>query len=81
MSDQDILDTFSQILQDLLVDDTINLSMNSTRATIPDWDSFAYINFIVAIEMQYGIKFRVAEVESFNDVGAIVRSTAELISG
>ena len=31
-----------------------------------------YMNFIVMVEMRFGIKFRVAEIESFKDVGAIV---------
>ena len=38
-------------------------------ADVPNWDSFAYINFIVAVEMELGIKFSVAEVESFETVG------------
>ena len=79
-TNQDILDTFTEILRDLLFDDTIELSMNTTRDAIPKWDSFAYVNFIVAAEMQYGIKFSVAEVESFENVGAIVTRTSELIS-
>ena len=37
-------------------------------------NSFAYINFIVGTETAFGIKFKVAEVESFPDVGAIVRA-------
>ena len=41
---------------------------------MPRWDSFAYVNFIVAVEIEFGIKFRVADVESFETVGDIVES-------
>jgi acyl carrier protein len=47
--------------------------MNTKRDEVPNWDSFAYVNFIVAVEMEFGMKFRVADVESFQNVGAIVR--------
>jgi len=32
-----------------------------------------YVNFIVAVETEYGIKFRVADIESFETVGDIVQ--------
>ncbi len=76
MTDQERLITLTQILSDLLGDDSIALTMDTVRDDIPGWDSFAYINFIVAIEAEFGIKFRIADVESFPDVGAIVKAIA-----
>jgi acyl carrier protein len=78
MSDQQILDTCSRILGDLLEDDSIVLGMETTRDQVPGWDSFAYVHFIVMVEQRFGVKFRVAEVESFENVGAIVRRIAAL---
>lgn len=72
MTEQERLATLTQILRDLLGDDDIALTMTTVREDVPGWDSFAYVNFIVAVEAEYGIKFRIAEVESFPDVGAIV---------
>jgi len=72
MTEQERLATLTQILRDLLGDDDIELTMTTVREDVPGWDSFAYVNFIVAVEAEYGIKFRIAEVESFPDVGAIV---------
>jgi acyl carrier protein len=71
-TDQERLATLTQILRDLLGDDTIELTMTTEREEVPGWDSFAYINFIVAVESEYGVKFRIADVESFPNVGAIV---------
>jgi acyl carrier protein len=72
MTDEEILGTLSQILGDLLGSDAVVLKPETRREDVPDWDSLMYMNFIVMIEMRYGIKFRVSEIESFKDVGAIV---------
>jgi acyl carrier protein len=76
MTEQDILTTLSRILRDLLMDDSIVLTTNTRRTDVPNWDSFAYINFIVAVEGELGIRFNVAEVESFETVGDIVTGAA-----
>jgi acyl carrier protein len=74
MTDHDKLATMTQILRDLLCDDEISLTAETVRDDIAGWDSFNYINFVVAVEAEYGIKFRIADVESFPNVGAIVRA-------
>jgi len=72
MSEPDVLATFTRILRDLLMDDSIVLKMDTRRPDVPNWDSFAYVSFIVAAEVELGIRFNVAEVESFETVGEIV---------
>ena len=72
MTDQEILTKFTLILRDLLLDDSIVLTMETQREEVPNWDSFNYINFIVAVEIEFGVKFKVADIESFANVGAIV---------
>jgi acyl carrier protein len=73
MTDQERLNTLTQILSDLLGDDTIELTMDTVREDVDGWDSFTYINFIVAVEAEFGVKFRIADVEAFPNVGAIVK--------
>jgi acyl carrier protein len=81
MNDQEYLDLFSRTLGDVLGEDAMELTMNTRRSDVPNWDSFSYINFIAAIEMELGIRFGVADVESFENVGAIVRRAQALKSG
>jgi acyl carrier protein len=81
MTDQEILDSFARILRDLLSSDSIQLTAETRREDVPGWDSFAYINFIVAVEMEFDITFGVAEVESFETVGSIVQRTRALSGG
>ena len=81
MDDRQILATLTRILRDLLGDESVALSMATRRPDVPGWDSFAYVNFIVAVEMEFGIKFRVADVEAFDSVGEIVAAIGALRRG
>ena len=79
MTDQDLLGGFTRILRDLLGDDSIVLAMNTRRSDVAGWDSFMYVSFIVAVELKLRIKFRVADVESFETVGDIVKEARSLL--
>ena len=81
MTDQEILNAFTRILREVLLDDSIMLSKQTRREDVSNWDSFNYINFIVAVEIEFGVKFKVADIESFENVGAIVAETRELCDG
>jgi acyl carrier protein len=79
MNDQDILALFTKIIRDLLSDESITLTMQTKREEVPNWDSMNYINFIAAVEIELGVKFGVADIESFEDVGAIVAKTSAML--
>jgi acyl carrier protein len=80
MTVQEILVAFTRILRDLLLDDSIILTMETRREDIPNWDSFNYINFIVAVELEFGVKFKIADIESFPNVGAIVTEMIKMLA-
>ena len=80
MTDQDLLTVFTRTLRDLLGDDSIVLAMNTRRGDVEGWDSFMYVNFIVAVELELRIKFSVSDVESFETVGDIVAEARSLLS-
>jgi acyl carrier protein len=80
MTVQEILAAFTRILRDLLLDDSIVLEMETRREDIPNWDSFNYINFIVAVELEFGVKFKIADIESFPNVGAIVTEMPKMLA-
>jgi acyl carrier protein len=80
-TDTEMLSIMSRTLGDILGDESIVLTAATRRSDVPGWDSFAYINFVAAIEMELGVKFGVADVESFENVGAIVRRAQALRAG
>ena len=79
MGDQEILDVLTRVLRDLLMDDSVLLKMDTRREQVPNWDSLIYVNFIVAVEIELGVKFKVADVESFADVGEIVATIKTML--
>jgi acyl carrier protein len=78
MTEQEILDRLTLILRDLLSDDSIVLTMETHREDVPNWDSFNYLNFIVATEIEFASKFKTGEVDAFENVGAIVVRIKEM---
>jgi acyl carrier protein len=78
MTDQDILDGLSRILGSLLGDESTVLTPRTARQDVPGWDSLVYINFIVAVESEFGVKFKLADVDSFETVGDIVQEIKAL---
>jgi acyl carrier protein len=79
MTDEEILSVVNRLLRQLLLDDSIVLSMDTRRQDVPNWDSLNYINFMVAVELKFGVKFKIADIESFENVGAIVAGTQALL--
>jgi len=79
VTDQGLLTVFTRTLRDLLGDDSIVLAMNTRRGDVEGWDSFMYVNFIVAVELELRIKFSVSDVESFETVGDIVAEARSLL--
>ena len=79
MTEPEVLAVFTRILRELLANESVALTMDTRREDVADWDSFAYVSFIVSVEIELGVHFGVAEVESFPNVGAIVRRTKVLL--
>jgi acyl carrier protein len=80
MSEEQVIERLTQILRDLLEDDRIVLRKETERAEVPGWDSLKYVNFIVAVEVEFGIRFGVADVESFRTVGEIAAKVKSLLA-
>jgi acyl carrier protein len=79
VTEQAILDVLTRVLRALLSDEGILLTMQTERKDIANWDSVNYVNFIAIVEMELGIKFRVADVEAFENVGQIVIAAKKML--
>jgi acyl carrier protein len=58
----------------------VELTMDTERENVPNWDSFNYVNFIVAVEREFGVRFKVGDIASFPNVGAIVKETQKMLA-
>jgi acyl carrier protein len=72
MTEREIKHEIAQILMDVLDNDSIEINRENTAADYPDWDSLTHIDFIVAIESQFKIKFSLEELKSFQTIGNIM---------
>ena len=62
--------------------DDLVISDDMSAKDIPDWDSLAQINLVVAAEGEFGVRFLTAEIRSLKNVGEFERLIqAKLASG
>jgi acyl carrier protein len=60
------------IFQDVLQDDALVLTRATAREDLPGWDSMNHLNILMALEMRYGIKFSLIEIEAVQGVGDLL---------
>lgn len=79
MSREDVLETLSEVFQDVFDDDTIVVTEETTADDIDDWDSLEHINLLAAVEQEFGMKFNMGQVVSMKNVGEMVTIILEQI--
>jgi acyl carrier protein len=72
MTDNEILTQLTGIFRDILDEDYILLTPETTASDVQDWDSANHINIIVSVESRFKIKFRNAEIERLKNVGDFI---------
>lgn len=68
------------IIKNVLDEPSLVITPQTSAADVEKWDSFNHINITVAIEMEFGIKFKTAEIESLRDVHDLVALTEKKIA-
>ena len=75
MERTEIFEKLNEIFEDVLdLDETPNLSDETSANDIDEWDSLSHIQLVVAIEKHFGIKFTSSEILSWKTVGDTVNS-------
>lgn len=74
---KDVLDQFTEIFIDVLDEEDIVLTLESTADDVDEWDSLTHVQLVVAIEKHFKVKFTVAELEGFKDVGAMCQGVLD----
>lgn len=69
MEKTEVLAKVQEIFQDVLDNEDIELSYETTADDIDEWDSLSHIQLIVATEKLFGIKFTSKEMLSWDTVG------------
>jgi acyl carrier protein len=68
-SKQQILTDVNRIASEVLENDSIKLSYETTANDVKEWDSLNHIQLVVAVEKHFKIRFNFAELQKFKNVG------------
>ena len=76
MEQNEILADVQDIFRDVLDDDEIVITPETTANDVDDWDSLSHIQLIVAIEKKFKIKFTSKEILSWSNVAEMIECIA-----
>jgi acyl carrier protein len=68
MNQAEVIQKLQPIFDDLFLEPVV-LSPQTSAKDVEEWDSLIQISLLVAVEKEFGIRFRVGEVESTKNVG------------
>ena len=74
MDKNDILQTVTEVFKDVLDNEKVTLSRETTAMDVDDWDSLNHIQLVVAVERRFGIRFNSQEILRWNNVGEMIDS-------
>lgn len=74
MNRGDILRQVNDVFLEVLDDEDLILSDETTASDVEDWDSLNHIQLVVAIEKQFKIRFSSKEIQSWSNVGEMINS-------
>lgn len=72
MTREDVMKGLTEIFRDEFDDEELVINETTTADDIEDWDSFANVNMVVAIEHKYQMKFAMGEVNKMKNVGEML---------
>ncbi|MBQ0027463.1 MAG: acyl carrier protein [Lachnospiraceae bacterium] len=79
MTTEEIYEKLNEVFRDVFDDEDIEVNAETTADDIEDWDSLEHINLVNAVEGEFGIKFTMAQLQGFKNVGEMVDIIKTLI--
>jgi acyl carrier protein len=77
----EILKTVNAIFIDVLDNEKVVLTDQTTANQVAEWDSLTHIQLVVAIEKRFGIRFTSGEIQRWKNVGELVDTIAQKLTG
>ena len=75
MERQEIFEKLNEVFEDVLdLDETPNLTDETSANDIEEWDSLSHVQLVVAVEKAFKVKFTSAEIMKWQNVGQMVDS-------
>ena len=74
-----VLNEVENIFRDILDEESLNLTRDTTANDVDGWDSLTHIQLIVAIEKHFKVKFSSKEILSWKNVGELLDSLKDKV--
>jgi len=72
MTRQELLVLIQNILADVLGNESLQLTEQSTAEQVPDWDSINQVKLLIGLENELNFRFSAQDVEGLKNVGALI---------
>ena len=79
MNDNQLHQQLTDVFRSVFKSNNITITSETTAADIAEWDSLNHVQLILAVEAAFGIRFRHAEVASFENVGDMIQAIQRCI--
>ena len=73
ITDQEIYTKLTATFHEIFQEETIVLHPETSESDIAGWDSFSNASLIAAIEKEFAIRFRTAELQTLHSVRSFVQ--------
>ena len=80
MLQSDVLERLQGVFESTFMDD-VKVTPELTAADVPEWDSLLHVSLVLAIEREFGLRFRIGEVEATHNVGELANLILKRSSG
>jgi acyl carrier protein len=75
-TNEQVLSELNRIMCDVFKNDSIVLKYETTARDVKEWDSLNHIQFVIAVEKHFKIRFNFAELQKFKNVGEMSDNVA-----
>jgi len=76
----DMLAELTPIFHEVFDDDSIVITRQTTANDIDAWDSLSHMNMVMAVELKFGIRFALGELQTLKNVGDLIDLTEKKLA-
>ena len=78
MESNEVLQIVNEIFIDVLENNDIKLTPQTTASDVEEWDSLNHIQLVVAIEKRFKLRFSSSEIQKWKNVGDMCEAIAKV---
>jgi acyl carrier protein len=68
-----LLAKLNEIFQDVLEDDELKLTLETTAKDVDNWDSLNHVRLMLTVEKSFGVRFSAAEIGRLKNIGGLIK--------